>query len=492
MSDDQTARLGLPYLAAGQMQKHVTLNEALTRLDALVQTAAASRTLQTQPADPADGVLYILPGGATGPAWSGQAEGALMRFEAGGWSVVDVPDGAVVLIADAGQLVLRDGGSWIPLGERLQTLQNLNRFGLGATADAANPFAARLNKALWTAVGAGEGGDGDLRVTFNKEGAPDVLSLLFQSGWSGRAELGLVGDDDLRLKVSDDGSIWREAWSVDRASGQVSFGLGATRRTVTVMDADGGYAVPAWARAIEIQAVGGGGGGGAGAFGLSGPRFGGGGGGAGGVSRCVLPASEVSAGLTVVVGAGGGGGVAGAGLAGGETTVALGSTVLLTAGGGGGGGPGDASQGLAGAAGPGTPDANRGGASSVTAAGEDGAGFERPDASGGGGAGGGLDETDTAYGGGAGGDGGVLAVTAAGGAGGSGGPGGGGAPAPLPTLCWAGGGGGGGGSASTGSGHDGGDGGFVGGGGGGGGAGIAGGGGGGAGAAGVVWLIAVG
>ena len=27
MSEDQSARLGLPYLAAGQMQKHVTLNE---------------------------------------------------------------------------------------------------------------------------------------------------------------------------------------------------------------------------------------------------------------------------------------------------------------------------------------------------------------------------------------------------------------------------------------------------------------------------------
>ncbi|RZJ39922.1 MAG: DUF2793 domain-containing protein, partial [Brevundimonas sp.] len=38
MSDDHSARLCLPYLAAAQMQKHVTLNEALTRLDALVQT----------------------------------------------------------------------------------------------------------------------------------------------------------------------------------------------------------------------------------------------------------------------------------------------------------------------------------------------------------------------------------------------------------------------------------------------------------------------
>ena len=46
MSDDFTARLNLPYLAAGQMQKHVTLNTALTRLDALLQTAVVSATTE--------------------------------------------------------------------------------------------------------------------------------------------------------------------------------------------------------------------------------------------------------------------------------------------------------------------------------------------------------------------------------------------------------------------------------------------------------------
>ena len=38
-----------------------------------------------------------------------------------------------------------------------------------------------------------------------------MLSLLFQSGWGGRAELGLIGDDDLSLKVSPDGGAWHEA-----------------------------------------------------------------------------------------------------------------------------------------------------------------------------------------------------------------------------------------------------------------------------------------
>ena len=50
MSDDATPRLSLPYLAAAQAQKHVTLNEGLARLDGLVQTSVESRTTPAQSA----------------------------------------------------------------------------------------------------------------------------------------------------------------------------------------------------------------------------------------------------------------------------------------------------------------------------------------------------------------------------------------------------------------------------------------------------------
>jgi len=72
MSDDHSARLALPYLAAGQMQKHVTLNAALTRLDALVQTAVVSRTIRVQPTEAAAGEPYILPDAAEGADWNGR------------------------------------------------------------------------------------------------------------------------------------------------------------------------------------------------------------------------------------------------------------------------------------------------------------------------------------------------------------------------------------------------------------------------------------
>lgn len=492
MSDDQSARLGLPYLAAGQMQKHVTLNEALTRLDVLVQTTVASRTTAVQPATPEDGLLHILPVGAAGPAWSAFTAGKLVRAETGGWVSVETTDGQLAWVEDEAAFVVRDGGGWSPLGARLHAVGPLDRLGVGAVADAANPFVAKLNKALWTAREAAAGGDGDLRFTLNKAAPTDVLSLLFQSGYGGRAELGLVGDDDLTLKVSDDGVVWRVALSVDASTGRVAFAQGAGRRETTVVTSGGSWSPPVWARSVEVVAVGGGGGGGAGAFGASGARFGGGGGGAGGVAKAVFPADQLTAGLTVVVGAGGAGGVTTTGTGGSGSGVYLGPTVLISATGGGGGGSGASAGGSAGAGGASVPNSNAGGASSVSTAGAAGKAFDRPDAPGGGGAGGGLDSGGTARAGGAGGDGGVLSVKAPGGAGGSGAAGSVGAAAPLSHLHWAGGGGGGGGAAVSGAGHAGGAGGVSGAGGGGGGAGVSAGGAGGAGASGVVWLTAQG
>ena len=492
MSDDHSARLALPYLAAGQMQKHVTLNEALTRLDALVQTAVLSCTTTTQPDDPDDGALWILPAAATGPDWSTRPEGALMRAEGGGWTMIEAGDGLAVLVLDTDEVLIRHGGAWVALGTRLGEAQALTRLGVGTTADASSPFTARLNTALWTALDAASGGTGDLRLTLNKETAGDVLSLLFQSGYGGRAELGLVGDDDLRLKVSDDGAGWHEAFAVDRATGRTTFALGASRRSVTVFAANGSYAVPTWARTIEAVMVGGGGGGGAGAFGASGSRFGGGGGGAGGISRGDWPAELLGETLTVAVGAGGTGGSASAGSGGSGSVLYMGGTAMLVATGGGAGGLGGGASGTGGTAGAGAPNSNAGGASSVTATGASGRSFDRPDAPGGGGAGGGLDGAGVARAGGDGGNGGALAIKALGGAGGAGAAGSPGVAAPHPSLYWAGGGGGGGGAAASGAGYAGAEGGSVGGGGGGGGAGISAGGVGGAGGAGIVWLVAAG
>jgi hypothetical protein len=116
-------------------------------------------------------------------------------------------------------LVVYDGSVWG--GTNPATLQNMALLGLGTTADAANPFSAKLNAALWTAKTAAEGGTGDLFYTMNKEAAGDDLGLTLQTGFSTRALVGLFGSDLFRLAVSADGSTFFDGLTVDNVTGIV-------------------------------------------------------------------------------------------------------------------------------------------------------------------------------------------------------------------------------------------------------------------------------
>ena len=67
---DISPHLLLPYILAAQAQKHVTHNEALRLLDAVVQLSVLDRDLTAPPALPVDGDRYIVASGATG-FWAG-------------------------------------------------------------------------------------------------------------------------------------------------------------------------------------------------------------------------------------------------------------------------------------------------------------------------------------------------------------------------------------------------------------------------------------
>ena len=117
----QSSRLQFPYLASGQAQKHVTVNESLLRLDALVQLSARSATTSAQPASPTDGDIYLLPDGKTGAAWDDFADGALAYWRDGIWEELTPQPGWRCLVEDEGALYAHHGGAWIRLaadGER--------------------------------------------------------------------------------------------------------------------------------------------------------------------------------------------------------------------------------------------------------------------------------------------------------------------------------------------------------------------------------------
>lgn len=102
----------LPYLAVGQAQKHVTLNESLRKLDAIVQLAVVSATTPAEPASPSDGEVYILPPGKSGTHWSILTDGRLAYYRDGAWVELQPRTGWLAYIKDAGNVLAFDGVDW--------------------------------------------------------------------------------------------------------------------------------------------------------------------------------------------------------------------------------------------------------------------------------------------------------------------------------------------------------------------------------------------
>ncbi len=110
-----SSRLALPFLAAGQAQKHVTVNESLIRLDALVQISVESASLAAEPGAPADGALYVLPAGKTGTHWGAMTEGALAYWRDGAWEELAPHEGWLAFDKAEGRFLRYDGAGWTPL-----------------------------------------------------------------------------------------------------------------------------------------------------------------------------------------------------------------------------------------------------------------------------------------------------------------------------------------------------------------------------------------
>jgi hypothetical protein len=360
MSDTST-HLGLPYLLAAQAQKHVTHNEALRLLDAMVQLSALDRTRTTPPASPADGDRHLVASGATG-LWAGwdlnvafwvdgvwmrlvprpgwlvwvAAEQVFVVWNGSAWDPVGVPqdvsDAIFSLVNDAdptkkalfslsaittgttrtftlpntsselailagtqsfsgnktfsgtltasgtvtvsaaaasigtatttatygmgtgatttgvtktvnlgtggasgsttvvniGSAIAGAGGTTVVNTPTVTFANAVTQVGMpqanltaqllglgGATADSTNRLSMNTPAVLMNNAGAG------IEATVNKAAAGNDAAFAFKTGFSARALIGLLGNDDFSFKVSPDGSAFFDALKIDRTSGQV-------------------------------------------------------------------------------------------------------------------------------------------------------------------------------------------------------------------------------------------------------------------------------
>lgn len=211
----QTHNLKLNYLAPAQAQKHVTVNEALRRLDMAVQPSIISKDLTSPPVNSAQGDCYIIGSPAIG-AWASH-ENDVAAWTDGAWVYLRPHNGWQCYIIDQAGPFVFDGAAWQPSGLRKGDLNLIPRLGINTSSDDVNRLSVKSDAILFDNAGH------DAQVKINKSAPADSAALLFQNGYIGAAEVGLTGDNNLHFKVSGDGSAWHDALEIDASSAVATF-----------------------------------------------------------------------------------------------------------------------------------------------------------------------------------------------------------------------------------------------------------------------------
>lgn len=238
-----STHLKLPFILPSQAQKHITHNEAIAALDTLTQLAVIDRDLAGPPLSPAAGDRYIVGTSPTGD-WGGKAN-QIAAFDGAIWQFHNPEPGWTAYVIDEAELVLWNGSAWVPI------IISTRTFGINTIGDATNRLAVKSDAVMLSHDDVTPG-SGDLRLKFNKLAAANTAALLFQSNWSGRAEFGLTGDDQLHLKISPDGSVWHETLIADPATGHLGIG---TATPAVALDVDGPVRVKSYTVAALPSAV---------------------------------------------------------------------------------------------------------------------------------------------------------------------------------------------------------------------------------------------
>ncbi|AXI44766.1 hypothetical protein C1J03_01185 [Sulfitobacter sp. SK012] len=208
---DRSPILNLPFILPSQAQKHVTHNEALRRLDVVVQLVVQSVGATDPPSLPVEGQAFAL-GPSPNGAWASQG-GSIAAYLDGAWYFVTPHEGWRAWDSAAQLLRAWNGTLWAAVGGGTE---NLPRLGVNATADNTNRLNVSSEATLLNHAGMGH------QLKINKRFAGNTASLLYQTSFSGRAEMGLNGSDAFSIKVSDDGNAWNDALVFDPQNGTAS------------------------------------------------------------------------------------------------------------------------------------------------------------------------------------------------------------------------------------------------------------------------------
>ena len=105
-----TTHLAITLVEQAHAQKEVTVNTALAKIDAILNTGAKSRVTATPPGSPAAGDVYIVGPSPTG-AWAGQAN-AIAYYDQS-WKFIAPNEGMALWVNDEDVPYIYSGSVWM-------------------------------------------------------------------------------------------------------------------------------------------------------------------------------------------------------------------------------------------------------------------------------------------------------------------------------------------------------------------------------------------
>lgn len=243
----KTTNLSISLVEQNQAQKEVTVNEAISKIDAVINRGAISNNVDTPPDTPESGDIYIVGNNPTG-SWASYNNN--IAYFQGVWKFIKPNEGICLWVNDEDQIYVFNGTEWRSLInarrdnddditledfsftslEKNDLIQyngtafvnktgvsNISNCSINTDLDQNNRFSVRANSSLFSAE------TNDIRVNINKQTEEDTASLTFSSEFSSTAELGLVANNDFQIKVSQDGENFYPSLVIDRNNGNAHF-----------------------------------------------------------------------------------------------------------------------------------------------------------------------------------------------------------------------------------------------------------------------------
>ena len=208
---NETKNLHLPLLRQGQLNKDITVNDALVLIDSILN--ASLKTLapfQAPPIDLEEGDLILV---AENAIESFEGKDGCIAFYNNGWRFIKPREGLMLWARESKALAVFNGEEFALQGE----LKNVKSLSINTQEDKNNRLSVCSQSSLFNAE------EEDVRIALNKSSDYATSSFIFQNKWQGIAEFGAIGGNNFMLKVSQDGKAWKEIFEVEASTGKINF-----------------------------------------------------------------------------------------------------------------------------------------------------------------------------------------------------------------------------------------------------------------------------